>query len=51
MQGKEDRVGMNVEPYVTDTCLICDADLTTTEILAGEVWCAECRAEMEGEEQ
>lgn len=38
------------DPYVTDTCLICDAMLTTTEILAGEVWCAACRAEMAEEE-
>lgn len=39
------------ELYVTDTCLICDVDLSPTEIFAGEVWCAECRAEMEGDDQ
>lgn len=38
------------EPYVTDTCLICDADLTITEIIASELWCAECRAKMAEEE-
>jgi hypothetical protein len=38
------------KPYVTDTCLICEVDLTPTEILAGEVWCAECKAMMNGGE-